>query len=470
MAKLSPDIREAIKTMSFPELTKREENKLIIETIKERFNVVISSDDIYEIKTRTRKLREAIDELNEAVSEDKLYDVKDGNYEFVQDKLLYKIPVEEIDAMFYDFSKHGGNMSGEAMLAKYQLKPNVFHMIKNRLRLYKDSNVISPYTAENTSDDVLDEIVTEATVRHIDTIKSRMVKTHEKLYWEESKRAIRTLSNVEHFLWNVERYIANYKPKNIDFTPHTINPSYPPLTIAMSDFHFGKKGTADIVGRMSKIRDYVLSQPNTEIHIMSLGDLAEAFVEGGMHDWQPEEMEMHWFELMMYITNIFERFLEDIYKSGKKITFTWICGNHDRLWKSHWQDINRTGWLVVYELIKRGLSQSEIKINILKEKVNAFNYSNTRYIIHHGDDWFATKKPEDVLWKNGDNTKHNVILNWDRHNAQLRETKDATWVQVPALAWAGPYDKRLDLHSESGFIVIEENDYGTVDIILKRLP
>ena len=127
-------------------------------------------------------MKEAIAKLNEAVSEDKLYDVKDGNYEFVQDKLLYKIPVEEIDAMFYDFSKHGGNMSGEAMLAKYQLKPNVFHMIKNRLRLYKDSNVISPYTAENTSDDVLDEIVTEATVRHIDTIKSRMVKTHEKLY------------------------------------------------------------------------------------------------------------------------------------------------------------------------------------------------------------------------------------------------------------------------------------------------
>ena len=106
MTKLSPDIKEAIKTMSFPSLTKREENKAIIEEIKERFNVAISSDDIYEIKTRTRKLRDAIEELNEAVSEEKLYDVVDGNYEFVQDKLLYKIPVEEIDAMFYDFSKH----------------------------------------------------------------------------------------------------------------------------------------------------------------------------------------------------------------------------------------------------------------------------------------------------------------------------------------------------------------------------
>ena len=156
------------------------------------------------------------------------------------------------------------------MLVKYKLKPNVWHMVKNRLRLYKDSNVISPYTAEHTPEEQLDNIVTEATVRHIDTIKSRMVKTHEKLYAEESKRAIRTLSNVEHFLENVERYIDNYKPRVIDFTPRTINPAYPPLTIAMSDFHFGKKGTADIVGRMSKIRDYILSQPNSEVHIMSL--------------------------------------------------------------------------------------------------------------------------------------------------------------------------------------------------------
>ena len=469
MAKLSPDIREAIKEMSFPELTKREENDVIKDAIQKRFNVIISSDDIYEIKWRVRKLKEAIAKLNEAVSEDKLYDVKDGNYEFVQDKLLYKIPVEEIDAMFYDFSKHGGNMSGEAMLAKYQLKPNVFHMIKNRLRLYKDSNVISPYTAENTPEEQLDDIVTEATVRHIDTIKSRMVKTHEKLYGEESKRAIRTLSNVEHFLENVERYILNYKPKNIDFTPHTINPSYPPLTIAMSDFHFGKKGTADIVGRMSKIRDYVLSQPNTEVHIMSLGDLAEAFVEEGMHSGQTNDMEIQGFELMMFITNVFERFLEDIYHSGKQVTFTGIGGNHDRLGKSHWQDHSRTWALVVYEMIKRGLSQSEIKINILRKDVNSFDYWPNRFIIAHGDNNFSNRKPEDVLWKNGDNTKHNVILFGDKHNATVKETKNATMVWLPALAWKGSYDAMLDLHSESGFVVVSPNDEGSVDITIKRL-
>lgn len=88
-------------------------------------------------------------------------------------------------------------------------------MIKNRLRLYKDSNVISPYTAENTPKHQLDKIVVDATHRHIDTIKQRMVQTHEKLYAKESKRAIKTLSNVEYFLDNIEKYIDKYKAKEI---------------------------------------------------------------------------------------------------------------------------------------------------------------------------------------------------------------------------------------------------------------
>lgn len=468
--KLSQDIREYVReavALSWEPI--RQRNKSIIEWVKEVFNTIIDSDDIYEIAIRSRKLKEAIEELNNSSSEDKLYDVVNGNYEFVQDKLLYKIPVEEIDRMFYDFSKHGGNLTWEAMLAKYQLKPNVFHMIKNRLRLYKDSNVISPYTAENTPEEELDKVVTEATVRHIDTIKSRMVKTHERLYSDESKRAIRTLSNIEYFLENVERYISSYKPRTIEFVPHIINPNYPPLTIAMSDFHFGKKGTADIVGRMSKIRDYILSQPNSEVHIMSLGDLAEAFVEGGMHDGQEATMEIKWFELMMFITNIFERFLEDIYHSGKKVTFTGIGGNHDRLWKSHWQDHSRTGALVVYEMIKRGLSQSEIDIRILRGDVNSFDYGPNRFIIAHGDNNFSNRKPEDVLWKNGDNRRHNVILFGDKHNATVKETKNATMVGLPALAGKGSYDAMLDLHSESGFVVVTPNEEGSVDIQIRRL-
>ena len=470
MTKLSNEAKEHIRSLlgSFPEKTKREENRLIIEDVKTRFNEAITSDDIYEIGRRATRLEEAIDELNRAVGSENAYEVVDNNYVFVQGLNRYTIPVQEIDEMFYSFSKHGANLTGEQMLEKYELKPEVWHMIKNRLRLYKDSNVISPYTAENTDEEELEEKVVDATHRHIDTLKQKMVRTHEKLYGEEAKRAMKVVANQEYALSNLRAFLEGYKPREFSFVPRLLSPDYPPLTIAMSDFHFGKKGTSDIVRRMSYIRDYILSQPNCDIQIISLGDLGEAFVEGGMHPGQETNMELTGFELMMFIVNVFERFLEDIYKSGKTIRFVGIGGNHDRLGKTHSEDQARTGALVIYELLKRGLSKTEIQVDILRNSVNAFDYGDTRFIIAHGDDGFSNKKPEDVLWKNGDNSKHNVILNGDKHNATLRETKGATWVQVPALAWQGDYDKRLDLHSASGFVAITPNEHNTVDVLFKR--
>lgn len=108
MAKISPDIKEYIRneTMLLENIPTRERNARIIQDVKDKFNFYITSDDIYEIAVRSRKLKEAIEELNEQTSEKKLYDVVGGMYHFIKDDVLYKIAVEEIDEMFYDFSKH----------------------------------------------------------------------------------------------------------------------------------------------------------------------------------------------------------------------------------------------------------------------------------------------------------------------------------------------------------------------------
>jgi len=471
MAKLIPEIKDYIREIvsDYEGNSSIERNRTVIESVKDRFNVVVDSKDIYDVAIRLKKVNDTIQELNEIVGDYKSYEVVNDNYVFIQDGKSYTIPVEEVDRMFYDFSRHGGNLSWETMLQKYELKPQVWHMVKNRLRLYKDSNVISPYTAENTPEEKLDEIIEEASIRHRDTIKSRMVKTHEVLWKAESARAIRTLSNVEYFLDNIRRYLTDYKPKEIEFVEYKENKNYPPLTIAMSDFHFGKKGTSEIVERIGKIKNYILSQPNSEVQILSLGDLAEALVEGGMHPWQESSMELVGIDLMLFISELFESFLIDIYNSGKRVTFNWIWGNHDRLWKTHSEDMKRTWALVIYEFIKRGLSASEIDVNIIRDKIYSYNYWPNRFIIAHWDDNFSWRKPEDVLWKNWDSSRHNIILFWDKHNATVKETKWATMVGLPALAWKWEYDTRLDLHSESGFVVVTPNEEGSVDVQIRRL-
>lgn len=82
-------------------MTSAAQNNIIIDEVKECFDIDIDGDYIYEAARRKRK---------EDISND-TYEVKDGAYIFIQDDLRYTLPVEEIDKMFYDFSKHGGNLS-----------------------------------------------------------------------------------------------------------------------------------------------------------------------------------------------------------------------------------------------------------------------------------------------------------------------------------------------------------------------
>lgn len=59
----------------------------------------------------------------------------------------------------------------------------------------------------------------------------------------------------------------------------------------------------------------------------------------------------------------------------------------------HW----RTGELVIYEMIKKGLSQLDIDVVYFKEFINTFVADNIEYIIYHGDGFLDKQKPEQII-------------------------------------------------------------------------
>lgn len=450
-------------------LDSRERNKEIIRKVKIKFNTVINWKEIYDICQRIDTLKKKIKDINDSVKENKKYEVVDWHYIFHRkDEAPFRFSVEEIDMMFLDFSSKWNNLTGEEMLQKYELKPEAWQIIKNRLRLYKASNVISPYTAENSTEEELEEKIEYATARHIDTIKGKMVTTHEKKFKEDAKKAFKMLGNIDYFLDNLREYITEHKPIEIDYVrkPQLNNDRF---DLSFSDIHIGKENTSAIVNRFDDIYNYIINRPESNVNIICLGDLGESFAPGWMHPWQVENMEMHGFELIMFIVNIFEKFLIWLDKAWKNVTFKWIWWNHDRFGQNNNQDTQRTAALCIYEMIKRWLSNTEVEIDYFIEKINSFQIWNLHYIIHHGDNNFDKKKQEDILWKNGNNQLYNVILHGDKHSWKFQETKWATMIQVPMLAGKGEYDTMLDLHSEPWFVVIEENRFKTADISFKRL-
>lgn len=417
--------------------------------------------------------REIVNELNKQVKSQEKYQVSDNHYIFtLSEWKMFPMEISMVDNIFYDYSDKWGNMSAEEILRKYSLKPEVWNKLKNALRLYKKSHTLSPVSMERMSSEQLDWHIDNAINEHIhDKYTGRFVKSYEKIKEKDYIKKSKVLANIDNMLEHMQTYLESYEPLALEWVIESNNYINETLDVWFWDLHLGKAESIEVVERIHRLTDYLKKRPEKNINLISFWDLVESLHEGGMHPWQVEAMDnMYWFDLMLFVVQILEWMIFDLYRAGKNVKFIWLWGNHDRLGKTHNDDIARTWALMIYELIKRWLSNIDVEIQYIRESHTSIDLGNFNYIIEHWDlSGFPRRKIEDILWKNGVQWRYNIVMHGHLHNIQITETKDATKIGIPWLAWAGEFDSRLDLHSEPGVVLITKNEQGTADIFVKRL-
>lgn len=121
-------------------------------------------------------------------------------------------------------------------------------------------------------------------------------------------------------------------------------------------------------------------------------------------------------------------------------------------------------------MVKRWLQNLDIEINYFREQWNSIELNDFNFIINHWEKNNTSMNPKQILWEHWIKWKHNIICFGDKHHSQLIDVADdATKIIVPALAWAGDYDKRLCLSSYSGYVIVEPNDDWLPNTIFRRL-
>lgn len=429
-------------------------------------------------KIKTEKIKvdmSWLEELNNNTNTNETYQIDDTQqYYLLEHKKLnkiFKIDIKIVDWIFKDFSKHWNNLSGEDILQKYKLKPEVFSLIKNKLRLYKSSHVVSPYTLENSTEEKEKEIIEEAINDSIDNYKDKFINTYDKQFKKEAKDAFKKVWNFEYQLNEFQTVLDNYKPKSFNFNSNTqikIN-NNDSCDYIITDIHIWKKGTDRIYDDLSKILDSIKSRSEKNINIICLWDIWENFWQVPMHSGQNITMDRQdWFELMLEVADYFIYFLAEIKKTWKNVSFTWIAWNHDRLTSKNEDDIFRSAWLMIYELIKRWLSNTDININYFRENKEQTIFKtvldNRNYILSHWEYWFNNKKAEDILWKYWRQDIFNIILSGHTHEHKQQIWYNFAKIVVAPLAWPGDYDERLWLKWEIWLTIIKNGVLGKIEI------
>ena len=128
------------------------------------------------------------------------------------------------------------------MRQKYKLKPEAWDAIKSKLKLYKASHVVSPYTLENLSEEEEEAIVDTAISDHLDTKGNKFVKSYEKQFKARANKAIATLENFKYQLAMIEEAIQGHRPLQVNYTPKK-QENNDSAHYFISDIHIGKLDT-----------------------------------------------------------------------------------------------------------------------------------------------------------------------------------------------------------------------------------
>ena len=399
------------------------------------------------------------------------YEVTDDYYIFFKNGKRYPVLISTVRAIFECYSDYWKGMSGEAVRQQFKLTPLVRNLVKNYTQLYKNSHIDDPVTLSRLKPGEIDKYLDGKVPR---VINDKYIEKYKSAVNRKKEADLRkfALSNswYDLFMEKLERVVKLYQPLDWDKVKVPEIPNNKIKTVFITDAHLGKQGTDWIVIRFKKLTRDLVECEEKNIDITFWGDLWELFIPyGEMHPWQKIGTEnISSEDLIMLVVDVFENMLMSLYKAWKKISFNGMWGNHDRYTEKKDFDPYRTPAMVVYRFLQKIVEDTNIKINILRDRANIVKSGKIKYIFIHGD-WLTEVEVKKRALNEIEDGFYTVFVSGDKHHYRMNEISDrCLWIQSPALAGSGKYDEDLWLSSIPWAIFFEKNADWQLEFTVKR--
>lgn len=467
----------------------------------------------------SNKLQESAKKLEKIVHENDLdenldEEINDNHYDVINWDVVIKykvdgvdfvmeIPLDVVDWIFRDFSRKPWwwRLTSYQIIEKYNLQQycigngnRVINLLRSRMNLNQYCDLLSPATIHDikikNGEKELKKVLTErarAAVRwNLDEDRTfnkiyqkeqtdyllKIAKTHQdaKLYykWLEEKISLAKLDIPT---------LPKYKEKNKEF-----------MVVMFWDLHWWTKTHERMEARMNKMADDIISSWVWRVRLLGMWDWFETIAKGTwiMHADQYLDMKYFWPELWEKMFSLFMWFFAKLWENGVVAEFDMMLGNHDRWWEGNWEDRYRSAWYPLYMLLREALKTSNVKVNILIDRVNSIMIWDTNYIIGHGEKDLMKMSAEEAImmwWIRS--AKYYIIWQWHLHSykkkewnvtvKKTRELDDMEWynytkIIVPPMCDPAFYSEQVIAKRSACWCVkIVENEDCPPDIILKRL-
>lgn len=449
-------------------------------TNKSEFARLVLSElmtDTMTVEAMRKYVRAFLDENTETLeveTEEKIsYEVHNGDYVWKTQFGGIRIPVEKIDNMFYEYSRHGLDYSASEMRQQHNIKPWEWNSIKNRLQLTKDSDIFSPYTVENTDSKEMEGMIAERMQSLTQGFRGKVVKQYNQAIIKDYKNILMDYHKKQLFSDEMVDMILSVKPKIERVSLNTVPSRHSApehIVVTLADLHAGamveglpitrnynSRILEDYLDRAAKI---VNSFNARNVTIFLMGDMIESFTGlNHKNSWQSMEAKMYGSRAYWNAYDLLFWFIDKVHNVKSVLA---VPGNHGR--GSENKDVDPIGEieLLLFECLKRNLEPLGINVDyhplIISKVIDGINY-----ILSHGDKRVSNTQAPYQINNYGKNELYNLVLSAHEHALEIPKNGDNSKfrrVKVSPFFSGNFYSESNGWTSQPGFEVFTNNGRG----------
>jgi len=377
-------------------------------------------------------------------------------------------PVSQIDELFYEYSKHGLDMSQTAIINKHNFEAWQWQSIKRKLQLVKDSNIFSPHTVKKYHGPKLEEMINELIGRRYENkgllvekaFEKQTLKAYQKVIGENEKR----LLSRDIFYNEILNLIPEAKFGTSIPVKDIGKRKKEHVLITIADLHNGARienlqNTLDfnpeiLEGYLNKMAKQINAEEYGSVTLAFLGDLIESFTGlNHINSWKGIEYSYFGANVVVKTAELMSRFISKINNVKRLIG---VNGNHDRSTSNNREDTSGEIGTIIFYILR----------NIYKDKVDMLHHEDCvsieiegiMYIITHGHLPEMKKGADKIINTYGNNKIFNLILTGHLHSRIIEaDSKNFRHIWCPSLFTGNRYSKQMGFSSTAGYLRITNN-------------
>jgi hypothetical protein len=421
-------------------------------------------------------IRKRVSRTKVAIAEDRVKSGKETQVKIQNERYTWNtiygivdFNVSHIDELFYEYSRHGLDMSQTAIINKHNLEAWQWQSIKRKLQLVKESNIFSPHTISKYKGKELADKIEEKIARKYEK-KGQLV---EEAYKKQTLKAYeRSIQENEKKLFEKDVFyneIMNLLPQAKISTsiPTEKSAKRKSLVITIADLHLGARvehiqNTPNYNPEvLSMYLDQMAIQINAKesksVTLAFLGDLIESFT-GLNHKNSWKGIEYGYFGSNVVIKTV-ELITDFISKINNVKLILGVSGNHDRSTSDNKEDTKGEIAILIFYmlgLIYKNKIEIDFNSDVVSREIDGINY-----IITHGHLGESKKGGEKIVNEYGNNKMFNLILTGHLHSRIIStDSRKIRHIWCPSLFTGNEYSKQLGFSSTAGYLQIENNGKG----------